>query len=256
MVLLIFFGLIFLPLANASDDEIFSNHNIRAVQNLKTTTFKLTRSMFITRIETYHWNDRKGKPPGSIGIKDMGLWQAKGSPGMDNTPNAYWTVYPNIKLDPGIYFITDSDPATWSQNSGSDGFGFVKVFGKPINGSSSTSSQPTVTTQTPDQSNKKLPPTAINITDVNSYGTFPVKGILKGNLYVITHSNGTYSEYTINRFDKGGVHISRVDIKGSTAGIKGEYIGKLTGSKSAEGTATWKWEKWSDPLKGKWKASW
>ncbi len=132
-VTLFFLGLIFLPLANASDDEIFSNHNIRAVQNLKTTTFKLTRPMFITSIETYHWNDQKGTPPGKIGIRGVGLWQAKGSPGMHNTPNAYWTVHPNIRLEPGIYAITDSDPATWSQNSGSGGLGFVKVFAKPLN---------------------------------------------------------------------------------------------------------------------------
>lgn len=147
IVLLLFFGLIYVPFANADDVNIFSNHNKNVVHNLefKTTTFQLTRPMFITRIETYHWNDQKGTPPGKIGIRSVGVWQAKGSPGMHNTPNAYWTVFPNIRLEPGIYAITDSDPATWSQNSGSGGFGFVKVFGKPVNGSSSASSQPTTT---------------------------------------------------------------------------------------------------------------
>ncbi len=140
MVLLIFLGLIYVPLANASDVKIFSNSNKNTVHNLKTTTFKLTRPMVITRIDTYHWNDQKGTPPGKIGIRGVGLWQAKGWAGMHNTPNANWTVHPNIRLEPGIYAITDSDPATWSQNSGSGGFGFVEVFGKPINGSSSTSS--------------------------------------------------------------------------------------------------------------------
>jgi len=132
--------LIYIPLANASDAIIFSNTNKNVVHNLKTTTFQLTSPMFITRIDTYHWNDQKGSPPGKIGIRGVGVWQAKGWPGMHNTPNANWTVYPNIRLEPGIYSITDSDPATWSQNSGSGGFGFVEVFGKPINGTSSTSS--------------------------------------------------------------------------------------------------------------------
>ncbi len=256
MVLLFFLGLIFLPLVNANDDEIYSNHNIRAVQNLKTTTFKLSRSMFITRIETYHWNDQKGKPPGSIGIRGVGLWPAKGSPGMYDTPNAYWTVYPNIKLNPGIYSITDSDPATWSQNSGSDGFGFVKVFGKLINGSSSTSSQQTVMPQNTDVFKENLPPAEIKITDYNAYGIYPERGVLNGNHYIFQHRNGTSSEYVINRFGNGGVHISRLDIKGQTTGMRGEYIGKLTGNRTAEGTATWTWKKWEKPLTGTWKASW
>jgi len=256
MVLLIFLGFIFLPLANASDVKIFSNHNTRAVQNLKTTTFKLTRPMFITSIETYHWNDQKGTPPGKIGIRYVGLWQAKGSPGMHNTQNAYWTVYPNIRLEPGIYAITDSDPATWSQNSGTGGLGFVDVFGKSIEGFSSTSPQPTATSKSPDEIKGDLPPAEITITDGNTSGVFAEKGVLKGKLYVVKQKNGTYSEYAIKRFDKNSVHLSRLDIKGSSAGLRGEYIGKLTGNRAAEGTATWTWERWAEPFKGTWKASW
>ncbi len=59
---------------------------------------------------------------------------------MYNTPNANWTVHANIRLEPGTYSITDSDPATWSQNSGSGGLRFVEIFGKPMEGASSTSS--------------------------------------------------------------------------------------------------------------------
>jgi len=110
--------------------------------------------------------------------------------------------------------------------------------------------------QSPDQFEEKLPPAKITITDFNSYGVYPEKGILKGNIYIFKHRNGTSSEYEIKRFDKSGVHISRVDIKGQTTGIRGEYIGKLTGSKTAEGTATWTWIKWGKPLKGTWKANW
>lgn len=147
IVLIIFGGLIYLPSANA-DEKIFSNSNKNVVHNLKTTSFKLTQPMLITRIDTYHWNDQQGSPPGKIGIRGVGLWQATGWPGMHNTPDANWTVHPNIRLEPGIYFITDSDPATWSQNSGSGGLGFVEVFGQPIAGTSSNSgslSNPTKT---------------------------------------------------------------------------------------------------------------
>ncbi|MCG6202295.1 hypothetical protein [Psychromonas antarctica] len=144
IALLIILGLVYIPLANASDVKIFSNSNKNKVYNLnfQITTFKLTQPMLITRIDTYHWNDQKGAFPGEIGIKGVGVWQATGWPGMHNTPNANWTVHPNIRLESGTYSITDSDPATWSQNSGSGGFGFVEVFGKPIEGASSTAAQP------------------------------------------------------------------------------------------------------------------
>ena len=140
IVLLILLSLVCAPSANADEVKIFSNTNKNTVYNFKTTTFRLTSPMFITRIDTYHWNDQKGVTPGKIGIKGVGIWQAKGWPGMHNTPNANWTVHPNIRLEPGVYSIIDSDPTTWSRNSGSKGFGFVEVFGKPPSGTSATSS--------------------------------------------------------------------------------------------------------------------
>ncbi|WDP86113.1 MAG: hypothetical protein HUN05_14065 [Desulfobacter sp.] len=119
--------------AGAKEIKIFSNNNIATVYNLRTTHFTLTQPMIITRIATYHWNDGKGtKAPGKIGIRGIGAWQAKGSPGMHNTRNAYWTVSPNLKLAAGTYAITDSDPATWSQNAKSQGLGIVDVFGRPV----------------------------------------------------------------------------------------------------------------------------
>jgi len=147
--LLICLGLIYLPSAGAGDIQFFSNSNKNAVQNLATTTFQLAQPMLVTKIETYHWNDQKGTSgPGKVGIRGIGYWQAKGSPGMYNTPNAYWTVYPNIRLEPGSYSITDSDPATWSQNSGSGGLGFVRIYGRSIEQVSSTPVPATIPSQT------------------------------------------------------------------------------------------------------------
>jgi len=101
--------------------------------------------------------------------------------------------------------------------------------------------------------NISLPTKTINITDISHRGRYPETGKLKGNLYIFKQRNGTYSEYLIKRFDKGGVHIIRNDIRGQTKGIKGEYIGKLTGNRSAKGTVTWMWKKWTN---GTWEASW
>ncbi len=141
LVALLLLAVTDIPPVNAGEAKIFSNSNKNTVHNLETPTFRLTKPMIITRIDTYHWNDQKGSPPGKIGIRGVGAWQAKGWPGMRNTPNANWTVYPNIRLEPGNYAITDSDPATWSQNSGSGGLGFAEVFGKSIDGSLSSPSK-------------------------------------------------------------------------------------------------------------------
>ena len=138
-VLLFILGILIAPAANAGDMKIFSNTNKNRVYNFKAPTFKLTRPMVITRIDTYHWNNQQGAPPGKIGIKGVGSWRAQGWPGMYNTPNANWTVRPNVRLEPGVYTIVDSDPVTWSQNSGSRGAGFAEVFGRPISSQPSQS---------------------------------------------------------------------------------------------------------------------
>ncbi|MDD9304266.1 MAG: hypothetical protein HUK40_18730 [Desulfobacter sp.] len=129
--------------AGAGEVKLFSNFNKSTVFNLKSTRFTLSKPMVITRIETYHWNNQQGtQTVGRVGIKGVGSWQAKGSPGMYNTPNAYWKVYPNIVLNPGTYIVTDSDPSTWSQNAGSGGIGFARIFGRPVKNSPGSTSTP------------------------------------------------------------------------------------------------------------------
>jgi len=160
------------------------------------------------------------------------------------------------KISPGGQNVRDGD-ASWYNGRCNWAAEIVNGTSNANNGDTATwNASKTVSFQSPDQFEEKLPPAKITITDFNSYGVYPEKGILRGNLYIFKHRNGTSSEYEIKRFDKSGVHISRADIKGQTAGIRGEYIGKLTGSKTAEGTATWTWIKWGEPLKGTWKANW
>ena len=55
-------------------------------------------------------------------------WQASGLPGQGGVPNAYWLVKPNVDIPAGKFQITDSSPATWSQNSGTGGAGMAMVF--------------------------------------------------------------------------------------------------------------------------------
>jgi hypothetical protein len=112
--------------------ELLNTYNKAGVQNGNPTTpdFTLTVPTLITHIQTYHWNNQKGTTaPGRIGLSGSDMWQATGREGMFNTPNAEWVVTPNIILQPGYYAVVDDDPATWSINSGSGGFGFAIVRG-------------------------------------------------------------------------------------------------------------------------------
>jgi hypothetical protein len=97
--------------------------------------FTLKDPQLITQIITYHWNSAAGAEPGTISLnaKDgtiYGPWQASGSPGQNNVPNAYWNVFPNTVIPKGTYTIVDSDPFTWSSNFNTNGIGMVYVFGK------------------------------------------------------------------------------------------------------------------------------
>lgn len=97
-------------------------------------TFRIDAPMKITFIETYHWNQRKGATPGTLGLRHedgtmYGPWQTIGRPGMGNVPNAYWFVEPNVIVKKGAFTVVDSQPTTWSHNAESGHHGFVTVRG-------------------------------------------------------------------------------------------------------------------------------
>ncbi|HEY9054262.1 MAG TPA: hypothetical protein VIO60_05530 [Rectinemataceae bacterium] len=119
----------------AGSKEIFNNWNKAAVYNgpSSPTYFYLGAPSTVARIITYHWNDMRGKLPGTIGLrgadgKVYGPWPAQGSGGTGGAQNVNWTVYPNLSLPAGIYQILDGDPGSWSYNSGSFGSGFAAVL--------------------------------------------------------------------------------------------------------------------------------
>ena len=116
--------------------EVSNTMNIAGVYNGPNapTTFTINSPHLVTEIHDYHWNNAQGKTPGTIGLQDQngtmyGPWQAAGTPGQGGVPDANWIVYPNIVIPAGTYTIIDSDPASWSQNSGSggQGMGYVKA---------------------------------------------------------------------------------------------------------------------------------
>ncbi len=117
--------------------EVFSNWNKAGVANLPPshTYFYIAKSMTITRIVNYHWNDGRGQYPGYISLrssdgKTYGPWQAVGTSGTGGAQNVNWIVYPNVLIAMGLYQIVDSDPGSWSHNGMSFGSGFSSVTAK------------------------------------------------------------------------------------------------------------------------------
>lgn len=119
--------------------KLLDNGNIGAVQNGATSpTFTTKKQMRVVELCTYHWNNGSGTTsPGTIGItntktnKQYGPWQASGKPGMGGVPNAYWLAKVSVLLPAGSYKVTDSDPNTWAQNSGTGGKGMSFVIARP-----------------------------------------------------------------------------------------------------------------------------
>ncbi len=119
---------------------LYTNGNVYAVENGPDIDVSVSSDMptYVQAISTYHWNDAKGKAPGSISIEDengnvLGTWDAVGREGYLGVPNAYWDVFPNVVLEAGTgYYVVDSDNNTWSYNSDSES-GFVEIRGYYLN---------------------------------------------------------------------------------------------------------------------------
>ena len=113
--------------------------NIWGVTNnpRKPTTFQIDTPVKLLYLKTYHWNNGRGKSPGSIGLRHndgtlYGLWQSSGLVGQNGVQNAYWEVKPNVPLEPGVFTVVDSDPETWSTNEKAGWMGFATIRTEPI----------------------------------------------------------------------------------------------------------------------------
>ena len=127
----------------ASDPEeypvIYSNFNTGGTLDGPTgaATFMPDVDILLKSVTTYHWNGSRGSDPGYISIYTSGgghtgTWQASARSGYLDAPNVYWDVFPNVVLKAGtLYYIEDSDTATWSCNAESDYIGFFELRGIP-----------------------------------------------------------------------------------------------------------------------------
>jgi hypothetical protein len=118
----------------ASTEVIFNNGNVGAVSNGPSapTTFTIAAARHIVYINTYHYFNG-GTLPGLLSLRHgdgtvYGPWQTTGTPGQGGVSNAYWVGYPDVTIKAGTYTVVDSDPSTWSCNSGSGGAGFAYVM--------------------------------------------------------------------------------------------------------------------------------
>lgn len=120
-----------------------NNGNIYRVFNqpLHPTTFEIDTPAKVIYMMTYHWNDARGKTPGTMTLRHSdgttyGPWPAYGKPGQGGVPDAYWECEPMVTLSPGSYTLIDSDPGSWAQNNLSGNCGIAKIKIAPVAASS------------------------------------------------------------------------------------------------------------------------
>jgi hypothetical protein len=161
----------------AAAADLFNNTNTGAVANKPTiqTTFLTPGNTHITQLVTYHWNNGRGAPPGSISLKSMsgptfGPFKAQGTSGQNNAPNVNWVADVNFTEPIGTYVIVDSDPNTWSQNAQSHGAGFAIIRGEHLAPGAAPPSAPS----TPIVSGGRLPPAATPPVPVVKPGPTPI----------------------------------------------------------------------------------
>lgn len=164
--------------------------NISGVSNTPTapTTFTIDTPYIITYLHTYHYYNNN-TPAGTIGLKSSngtmyGPWQSEGTAGQGGGQNADWHVYTYQEIPAGTYTVVDSNPSTWSHNSGSGGRGFATVKGIPLGNVVEGTLMGTVVEI--DEG------TLVSGVEVNIY----YNGYLAGTTY--TDSNG---EYSLNAYE-------------------------------------------------------
>lgn len=121
------------PADPASLELVLEVSNPMVVSNGgKPPSFTLTEPRRVREISTYHWNDGKGTAAGgTITLTGPGTTRvfkvARTGDGQGGVPNAVWIVDMDMTLQPGTYTVSDSDPSTWAQNSGTKGLGMTWV---------------------------------------------------------------------------------------------------------------------------------
>ena len=123
------------PVRRPEPQTIFNNWNKGGVGNspIAPTVFAIDTPLFVTYLNTYHYNFGRGARAGTIALRHedgtvYGPWQSQGLLS-SGAPDGTWEVRPNVVIKPGRYTVIDSNPNTWSQNAESRGRGFVDLRG-------------------------------------------------------------------------------------------------------------------------------
>ena len=142
-------GAAFAAALPAAAADLFNNTNTGAVANgtHQGPSFVTTTPVQVTQIVTYHWNNGRGAPPGTLELKSLGgqtygPFKASGTAGQGNAPNVNWIANVNLTLPAGTYQVIDSDPVTWSQNAQSHGIGFAIIRGDRVAAASAPQAVP------------------------------------------------------------------------------------------------------------------
>jgi len=136
---------------NSDGNQVFNGPD-------KPTLVTFGECVKVHTITTLHWNWGKGDEPGKISLfhKDgaaYGPYDAFGENATDGTGNALWVCRPDEILKAGTYLVSDSNPATWSQNDGSDNRGITTIRYEPV----SCMNEPVNSTKSAENSERKIP---------------------------------------------------------------------------------------------------
>lgn len=134
--------------------ELCNNGNIYGVLNRPAKAFTVchfAKPVHLSKIMTYHWNNGRGAPSGTISVQNnstgakYGPFRVAPSSGQGGAPNVYWNAQVDLRLPAGDYKIFDSDVATWSWNPQSQNNGIVVITGEfeaPLRTTAPTSPPP------------------------------------------------------------------------------------------------------------------
>ena len=117
---------------------IFNNWNTLPTMGkpVGETTFTVEDAFYVTNIYNYHYEWKLPNPPVGKGMKlrssggnVYGPWEV--TPG-DGDYKTTWGCSPKTIIPAGTYSVIDPDPASWSNNSGSEYRGFSEVQGYAV----------------------------------------------------------------------------------------------------------------------------
>jgi len=168
------------------------------------TTCTLPSTTQITQLATYHYNNGAGAAPGTISLQQIGgqtfgPFTATGVAGQSG-PNEAWVATPNTIVPAGTYTVIDSDPTTWSYDTGSNNAGFARVWGsavtvgtltfvtQPTNSTVGKPISPAVQVQAQDSTGALLPGILVTLS-IGNPGVGPGGGSLFGTTTATTDSN-------------------------------------------------------------------